>query len=59
MVFYFGDLRLSLHTETLFKKNLSLVTSASVGIVDNYDNLKLASDSTLPRVRTDDLNQSI
>jgi len=51
--FYFGDLRLSLHTETLFKKNLSLITSASVGIVDNYDNLKLASDSSLPHVRTD------
>jgi hypothetical protein len=51
--FYFGDLRFSAHTETIFKKNLTLVTSASIGVIDNYDNLKLASDSSLPHVRTD------
>ena len=51
--FYFGDLRFSAHTETIFRKNLTLVTSASIGVIDNYDNLKLASDSALPRVRTD------
>lgn len=51
--FYFGDLRFSAHTETIFMKNLTLVTSASIGVIDNYDNLKLASDSILPRVRTD------
>lgn len=51
--FYFGDLRFSAHTETIFRKNLTLVTSASIGVIDNYDNLKLASDSVLPRVRTD------
>jgi len=51
--FYFGDLRLAAHTETLFRRNISLITTASVGLVDNYDNLKLASDSVLPRVRTE------
>lgn len=51
--FYFGDLRLAFHSEVLFSKNLSLSTSASAGIVDNFDTLKLKSDSVLPHVRTD------
>lgn len=51
--FYFGDARLALHSEILFAKNISLITSASYGLFDNYDDLKLASDSVLPHVRTD------
>lgn len=51
--FYFGDLRLAFHSEVLFSSNLSLSTSASAGIVDNFDSLKLKSDSVLPHVRTD------
>lgn len=51
--FYFGDLSLAIHTELLFRYNLSLVTSGAIGIVDNFDELKLASDSILPHVRTD------
>lgn len=51
--FYFGDLRLALHEETLFSKNLSFVSSFSLGIYDNFADLKLASDSVLPHVRTD------
>ena len=51
--FFFGDLRLTFDSEALFDSNLSLSTSASIGITDNLDNLKLASDSILPHVRTD------
>jgi hypothetical protein len=51
--FYFGDLRLSFFSETLFSKNLSLITKASKGLYNNFDELKLKSDSILPHVRTD------
>jgi hypothetical protein len=51
--FYFGDLRLALHSETIFSKNLTLVTSASAGIIDGFGGLKLASDSIIPHVRTE------
>jgi hypothetical protein len=51
--FYFGDLRLSFHSETLFSPKLSFVVKASAGISNNFDELKLASDSVLPHVRTD------
>jgi len=51
--FYFGDLRLGFFSETLFRKNLSLITRASKGLYNNFDELKLASDSILPHVRTD------
>ena len=51
--FYFGDFRIGFKSEVLFDKNISLLTSASVGVVDNYGELKLASDSVLPHVRTD------
>ena len=51
--FYFGDLRLAINSETLFKKNVSLITKASVGVVNNMQELKLPSDSILPHVRTD------
>ena len=51
--FYFGDFRLGFFSETLFSKNLSLITRASKGLYNNFDELKLASDSILPHVRTD------
>ena len=51
--FYFGDLRVGLKSELLFQKNISLLTSMSAGIVNNFEELKLASDSILPHVRTD------
>ena len=54
--FYFGDLRLGAKSELLFARNISLLSSASVGIVDNYAELKLASDSVLPHVRTEIVN---
>lgn len=51
--FYFGDLKLTLNSEVLFNRNISLVSALSYGIYDNMDSLKLESDSILPRVRTD------
>ena len=51
--FYFGDLKLTLNSEVLFRRNISLVSILSYGIYDNMDSLKLASDSILPKVRTD------
>ncbi len=51
--FYFGDFRIGLKSELLFQKNISLLSSFSVGVVDNYGELKLASDSVLPHVRSD------
>ena len=51
--FYFGDLRLAWNSETIFTKNLTLVSTASAGIIDGFDNLKLASDSIIPHVRTE------
>ena len=51
--FYFGDLKLTLNSEVLFRRNISLVSILSYGIYDNMDPLKLESDSILPKVRTD------
>ena len=51
--FYFGDLRLAFNSELILRKNLSFAAKASVGIFDNYKELKLRSDSVLPHVRTD------
>ena len=51
--FFFGDLRLKIKSELIFKKNLTLTTAISTGIYSNYDQLKLASSSILPHVRTD------
>jgi len=51
--FFFGDLRMSFKSEILFQKNLTLTSLASVGIIDNLNNLKLESESVLPHVRTD------
>lgn len=51
--FYFGELAIAYHSELVIRKNLTLATVATIGIIDNFDNLKLASDSVLPHVRTD------
>jgi hypothetical protein len=51
--FYFGDLSLSLHSEILIKPNLNILAVGSIGLINNFDELKLASDSILPHVRTD------
>jgi hypothetical protein len=51
--FFFGDLKLTFRSEVLFARNTSLSTIASYGLVNNLNDLKLASDSVLPHVRTD------
>lgn len=51
--FFFGDLAMGLHSEFLIQKNFSIVSKVSVGLINNLDELKLASDSVLPHVRTD------
>ena len=51
--FFFGDLRLTFYSETVFSKNINLVSRVDYSILDNMDDLKLASDSVLPHVRTD------
>ena len=37
----------------MFSRSLSLTTSIGLSLVDNFDELKLPSDSVLPHVRTD------
>ena len=51
--FYFGDLSYGVRSEFIIRENLTLLTTASIGLLDNFDDLKLASDSSLPHVRTD------
>lgn len=51
--FFFGDLRLGVDAEAIFGRGSNVQINSSIGVLDNYDNLKLASDSVLPHVRTD------
>ena len=51
--FFFGDLKLKSVSELLIRRGLSVVSIISYGLYDNMDDLKLASDSVLPHVRTD------
>ncbi len=51
--FFFGDFKLTLKSEALFSKNLSLLSVLSQGVYNNMDDLKLGSNSVLPHVRTD------
>lgn len=51
--FFFGDLAMGLHSEFLIQKNFSVISEVSVGLINNLDELKLASDSILPHVRSD------
>ncbi len=51
--FYFGEIALSAHTEIILRKNISILAVTGVGLYDTFGELKLASDSILPHVRTD------
>lgn len=51
--FYFGEIRLQLNSELLISNTVNFMTEASIGVIDNFDDLKLASDSIIPHVRTD------
>ena len=51
--FYFGEIALSAHAETIIRRNINVLAVGSVGIYNTFDELKLASDSIIPHVRTD------
>ena len=51
--FYFGDISLSIHSEVIIRPNFNILAVGSIGLYNNFDELKLASDSILPHVRTD------
>jgi hypothetical protein len=51
--FYFGDISISVHSEIIIKPNFNILAVGSIGLYNNFDELKLASDSILPHVRTD------
>ena len=51
--FFFGDVRLSFSNETLFRRNLNLVTTGSIGIASSLQEITLASNSIIEHVRTD------
>ena len=51
--FFFGDLKLTLDSEILFRRSLSLIAIASYGLYNNLDELKLGPNSDyLANVRT-------
>ncbi len=51
--FFFGDLAIALHSEIIFTDNITFQAAGNIGLVNNYEELKLLSDSVLPHVRTD------
>jgi hypothetical protein len=51
--FYFGQAWLRLDAEIAFTRKIFWKTIAGVSLVDNFDTLKLGSDSVLQHVRTD------
>ncbi|MDB4210520.1 YjbH domain-containing protein, partial [Gammaproteobacteria bacterium] len=51
--FYFGDISISVHSEVIIKPNINILAVGSIGLYNGFDELKLASDSILPHVRTD------
>ena len=51
--FYFGEAYLKGDSTLTFNRNFSINTEISIGTADNFDELKLPSDSVLPHVRTD------
>lgn len=51
--FYFGELYLRGSSNLTFNRNLSLTTIAGLSVLDNFDQIRLPSDSILPHVRTD------
>ncbi|MDC1140647.1 YjbH domain-containing protein [Gammaproteobacteria bacterium] len=51
--FYFGEAFLRASQNIILTRNLSINALYSISLVDNFDTLKLESDSVLPHVRTD------
>jgi hypothetical protein len=51
--FYFGDLSIAIIAETIITRRFNILGAASIGLLNGFDALKLASDSIIPHVRTD------
>lgn len=51
--FYFGELSIGLSSEYKIAPNISIVSQGQIGLGSNFQELKLESDSVLPRVRSD------
>jgi hypothetical protein len=51
--FFFGQAWIRGDLSIKFSRSLSLTSIISIGVADNFDELKLPSDSILPHVRTD------
>ena len=51
--FFFGDLTLTLDSELFFTKQFTVSSVLSTSLYNNFGDLKLASNSVLPHVRTD------
>jgi hypothetical protein len=51
--FFFGTLRLAMDSELMINKDLSLLGKFSYGVLGDFDEITLASDSIIPHVRTD------
>ena len=51
--FYFGQAWIRIDAETAFSRKLFWKNIVGISLADNFDNLKLPSDSVLPHVRTD------
>jgi len=51
--FFFGTLRLTMDSELMINKDLSLLGKFSLGVLGDFNEITLASDSIIPHVRTD------
>lgn len=51
--FFFGTIRLNFDSELMLNKDLSLQAKFSYGIIEDFDDITLASNSIIPHVRTD------
>jgi hypothetical protein len=51
--FYFGELSIGFSSELKFARNISMISEGQIGLGNNFDTLKLKSDSVLPHVRSD------
>jgi hypothetical protein len=51
--FYFGEIAIAAHTEIIFRRDVNFLATTGIGIYDTFQEIKLASDSIIPHVRTD------
>ena len=51
--FFFGTLRIAFDSELMINKDLSLLARLSHGVIGDFDEITLASDSIIQHVRTD------